>query len=248
MNSKPIHPLDIQKEGFRLERTFPRFTIGQRWEHAVLLLCFTVLLLTGLLQKYRTTQWSHNILSTPERLEMIQNIHHIAAILLTAEAIFHLGKAIYLLSKRRLSGNMLPSWKDISDALQMLRYLLFLSRKKPEFGKFSFEQKFTYWFLFFTIGIMITSGFIIWFPITFTRFLPGGIIPAAKLAHSTEAVAAGIFIVVWHFYHVLVERLNLSIFTGRLSEDEIKIYHTTEYRRLVERQTQVASPSEGDER
>jgi formate dehydrogenase gamma subunit len=217
----------------QIERTFQRFTLGQRWEHVLLLVSFSVLFLTGLPQKYRAAAWSQQILSTPERLETIQQIHHIAAILLTAEVIYHLGRAIYLLVRRRLPGDMLPTWQDVLDAWQMLKYLLFLSKKKPSFGKYNIEQKVTYWFLFFGIGIMTISGFIIWFPITVTRLLPGGIVPAAKLAHSTEAIVAGIFVVIWHVYHVHIERLNLSIFTGRLSEQEMRTFHSHEYMRLT---------------
>ncbi len=53
------------------------------------------------------------------------------------------------------------------------------------------------------------------------------------MAHSTEAVVAAIFIVVWHLYHVLVERLNLSMFTGRLTEKETREFHAEEYERLT---------------
>lgn len=216
-----------------IERVFQRFTLGQRWEHALLLLSFSVLLLTGLPQKYRAAAWSQQILATPERLETIQQIHHIAALMLTAEVIYHLGRAIYLLARRRLPGEMLPTWQDVLDALQMLKYLLFLSKKKPSYGKYNIEQKITYWFLFFGIGIMVVSGFIIWFPITTTRVFPGGVVPAAKLAHSTEAIVAAIFVVIWHVYHVHIERLNLSIFTGRLSEEEMRAFHSAEYERLT---------------
>jgi hypothetical protein len=66
-----------------------------------------------------------------------------------------------------------------------------------------------------------------------TRVLSGGVIPAAKLAHSTEAVVAGIFIVLWHFYHVHLQRLNLSIFNGSISEDDMKTYHALEYEQLM---------------
>lgn len=217
----------------QIERTFQRFTLGQRWEHVLLLVSFSVLLLTGLPQKYRAAAWSQQILSTPERLKTIQQIHHIAAIFLTAEVIYHLGRVIYLLVRRRLPGNMLPTWQDVLDAWQMIKYLLFISKEKPTFGKYNIEQKVTYWFLFFGIGIMIISGFIIWFPIAVTYVLPGGVVPAAKLAHSTEAIVAGIFVVIWHVYHVHIERLNLSIFTGRLSEQEMRTYHSDEYERLT---------------
>ena len=214
-------------------RTLPRFSVGQRWEHSILLISIVLLLLTGLPQKYRATTWSQQILTTPDRLYAIQNIHRIAAVVLTLLVLYHLGHTLYLLSKRHLSGNMLPSLQDIRDAFQMGRYLLFLTNRKPKFGKYNFEQKFTYWFLFFSIGIMVVSGFILWFPIAITRILPGEIIPSAKLAHSTEAIVTLVFIVIWHFYHVHLERLNLSIFTGWLNEKDARTYHPLEFERLT---------------
>ena len=217
----------------RTERTFQRFTRGQRWEHGLLLIAFTVLLLTGLPQKYRAAAWSQHILATPERVELLRTIHRAAAALLILEVVYHLGRAVWLMTRRRLSGAMLPTWQDVRDAAGMLRYLLYLSEAKPRFGKYNFEQKFTYWFLFFGIGILIVSGLFLWFPLFFTRFLPGGIIPAAKFAHSTEAIVAGGFVLLWHFYHVHVERLNLSMFTGRLSEEEMRQQHPLEHERLM---------------
>lgn len=219
--------------GMRIERTFQRFTMGQRWEHALLILSLLVLLLTGLPQKYRTTDWSQAILSTPDRVETIRQVHHIAAVVLTVEVVYHLGLAIYLMIRRRLPAAIFPTWRDVLDAGQMLRYLLFLSKKKPEFGKYNFEQKLTYWFVFFSVGIMVVTGFIIWFPIAATRFMPGGVVPAAKMAHSTEAIVITVFVIIFHFYHVHFERLNLSIFTGRLTENEMRTYHTEEYERLT---------------
>lgn len=217
----------------RIERSFQRFTISQRWEHTLLFLSFTILLLTGLPQRYRSAEWSQQILSTPGRLDLIQQIHHIAAIFLILEVIYHLVKAIIQLARRALPGDMLVSWQDFKDAGQMVRYLLFLSKEKPSFGKYNFEQKVTYWFLFFGIGIMVLTGLVIWFPEFITRFLPGGMVPAAKLAHSTEAIVSGIFILIWHFYHVHFERLNLSIFTGRINESDLKTYHALEHKRLT---------------
>ena len=226
----------------RTLRTFARFNLGQRWEHTILILSVLVLLLTGLPQKYRSTGWSQQILSTPERLETIQDVHHIAALVLAAEAIYHVGKAIVQLARRRLPGEMLPSLQDLRDAWRMILYLLFISKVKPQFGKYNFEQKLTYWFLFFSIGLLGISGFIQWFPEVFTRILPGGIVPAAKLAHSTEAIVTIIFVVIWHFYHVHIERLNLSIFTGWLNEEDMRSYHALEYNRMVASHTPEKTP------
>lgn len=226
------------------EKTYRRFDFGQRWEHMLLILSATTLLLTGLPQKYRDTSWSQYLLSTPDRLELIRQIHHIAAIILVIEALYHLGRAIYLMSRRKLPADMLPNWQDVIDAGHMLQYLLFIRKEKPKFGKYNFEQKVTYWFVFFGFGMMIVSGFIIWFPEFFTRFLPGGVVPASKLSHSTEAIVAAIFIIIWHVYHVHIERLNLSIFTGRLSEKEMREFHSKEFERLEQNSKEKVQPGE----
>ena len=66
--------------------------------------------------------------------------------------------------------------------------------------------------------------------------------PAAKLTHSTEAVVAAIFVIVWHVYHVHLERTNLSMFTGRVSEEEMRKFHEKEYERLTGQSAPKARP------
>jgi formate dehydrogenase subunit gamma len=224
------------------ERTFRRFALPQRLEHTVFFLSIVVLLLTGLPQKYRSATWSQDLLTTPERVHAIQQIHHIAAYVLILEVLFHLGNAIVLMARRKLPGDIFPTFQDLRDAWQMIRYLLFLRKDKPAFGKYNFEQKVTYWFLFFSIGIMVFTGIVLLFPIIVTRWLPGSIIPAAKLAHSTEAIVTIIFVVIWHFYHVHIERLNLSIFTGKLSEREMRKYHADEFEHLTGEKANSVEP------
>ena len=228
----------------RQERTFLRFALGQRWEHAILLLSGLTLLLTGLPQKYREFSLSKDLLSTPDQVYLIRTIHHVAAVILALEVLYPRGRIIVLMARRKLPGDLLPTGQDVRDAVQMFQYLLFLRKDKPKFGRYNFEQKVTYWFIFFGVAIMGISGLIIWFPIWFTYFLPGGVVPAAKLAHSTEAVVMAIFIVIWHIYHVHIERLNLSIFTGRLSEDEMRTYHEKEYERLTGQSSSSAQSGE----
>ena len=72
------------------EPYYQRFTLGQRWEHLLLIASFTILLLTGLPQKYRSAGWSQFILSTPERVTLVRNIHHVAAVVLILESVYHL--------------------------------------------------------------------------------------------------------------------------------------------------------------
>jgi len=233
MTSQPSTTTSSQDLSVRVVRTFPRFSVIQRWEHAVLLVSVAALLFTGLPQKYKTAAWSQTIISTPQRLETIQLIHHIAALVLTALVLYHLVKALSLIAQRRLPGDILPTFQDVKDAWAMLLYLVYVKKEKPAFGKYNFEQKVTYWFLFFSLAILGVSGYIMWFPEVITRILPGGVVPAAIMAHSTEAIVTAIFIVLWHFYHVHIERLNLSIFSGWLNEEDMRTYHSLEYKRLL---------------
>ncbi len=236
----------VLQDEVKTERLFKRFTLAQRWEHGLLILSFTVLLLTGLPQKYFSS-WGHFILTTPESVLLVRQIHHIGAIVLTLEVLYHLAHNILLLARRQLPSAIFPTWQDVSDAWQMIKYLLFISKEKPAFGKYNFEEKFTYWFLFVGIGIMVISGFILWFPLLWTRIFPGGIIPAAQLAHSSEAIAAAVFVVIWHFYHVHIQRLNLSIFTGRLNERDMREFHQNEYQRLINELGGQANPPDDGE-
>ena len=68
-----------------------------------------------------------------------------------------------------LPADMFVTWQDVRDAGQMVAYLLFLRKEKPPFGKYSFEEKITYWFMFFGVGIMVISGIILWFPEIITQ-------------------------------------------------------------------------------
>ena len=230
----------------RVERTFPRFTVGQRWEHWLLFFSVAALLLTGLPQKYRAAAWSLQILSTPSRFNMVRQIHHISAIVLILVVVYHLARNLYLLLRKQFPADIFPNTQDIRNVWQMIKYLLFLSKDKPLYEKYNFEQKFSYWFLFLTIGVMGITGLINWFPVQATRILPGAVIPAARLAHSTEAIVIAIFVLIWHVYHVHIERLNLSIFTGRLSEEEIRKHHTLEYQRLLEENNLSAQEEEAE--
>jgi hypothetical protein len=72
-----------------------------------------------------------------------------------------------------------------------------------------------------------------WFPTLTTRFLPGEAIPIARLAHSMEAVLALLSIAIWHIYHTALKEKNRSIFTGLMSENDMRENHPLEYERII---------------
>ncbi len=79
---------------------------------------------------------------------------------------------------------------------------------------------------------MAITGFMMWNPISTTKLLPGEAIPAAKVAHGFEAVLAVLAIILWHFYHVHLKHLNKSIFTGKMTREEMEHEHPAELAQL----------------
>ncbi len=149
---------------------------------------------------------------------------------------------------------MLPSRRDMQDAVQNLKYGLGLTSTPPQFDRFDYKQKFEYWGLVLGGMVMIASGLVLWFPTLWTRFLPGVVIPTAKVLHTNEAMLALLVVVVWHIYgaHLSPEVFPCdgSIFTGRISRARLRHEHYLEYLRLTEGETAepVASEAEGDSR
>jgi hypothetical protein len=86
---------------------------------------------------------------------------------------------------------------------------------------------------------MIITGFVMWFPVQSTQFMPGELIPAAKAAHGGEAVLALLVIVTWHFYGAHFSQHTMpfdkSIFTGKVSAKRMAEEHPVELERMTGR-------------
>lgn len=219
------------------EGQFVRFDLGQRIEHSLLMLSFSALVLTGLPQKLHGSPWASWLVLSLGGIDSVRLAHRVFAMLLVAESVYHLGYVVVGLWRRRLEPSMVPAWKDVRDAWQMLQYCLGLAHKEPAFGRFDYRQKFEYWGVVLGAAIMIVSGAILWLPTYATRFFPGEIVPAAKEAHSSEALLAFLVIVIWHLYGVHLSPLrfpgDLSIFTGRISQRRMAEEHGLEYARYL---------------
>ena len=209
-------------------RRYLRFRRPDRAEHIILLSTFTLLAITGLVQKFAEAGLSQAIISVLGGIETTRSIHHVAAVVLMLEAIFHLGTVSYKVFVRRTRLDMLPALADASRAWAAFLYNLGLRRHPPQEGRYTFAEKAEYFAVVWGTVLMAVTGFVMWNPISTTRFLPGQVIPAAKAAHGYEAILAALAIIIWHMYHVHVRRFNRSMFTGHLKEDEMLEEHPLE--------------------
>ncbi len=211
-----------------VQSTFTRFSRTQRWEHALLLISFSVLVITGIPQKYVPAPWAEFMIYIMGGIELVRVVHRISAIVMVLASAFHFIGLLYRMYVRRSSLSMLPVWKDFVDFLDALRWSLGLAKRPPRYPHFSFEEKVEYWAVVWGTVVMVITGFMLWNPISTTRLLPGEFIPAAKAAHGGEAVLAALAILVWHFYNVHLKTFNKSIFTGKMTRDEMEHEHAAE--------------------
>ncbi len=209
-------------------QTFRRFTLAHRLEHVLLLASFTTLAITGLPQKFADAGWAQAMIGLMGGIELTRQIHHIAAVVLMMETVYHLISVGYRLFVRRVRLTMLPTLRDAQDALEAFLYNLGLRKEEPQGGRYTFGEKAEYWAVVWGTVVMAITGFMMWNPIATTNFLPGQFIPAAKAAHGGEALLAVLAIIVWHMYHVHLRQFNKSMWIGTLTEHEMIEEHPLE--------------------
>jgi len=207
---------------------YVRFDVGRRLEHALLLLTFTTLAVTGLAQKFATSGIGGLVLRLLGGIELARQIHRLAAVALMVESIYHILTILYHVLVLRTPFSMLPVVEDFKHLIQDVLFALGRREHRARYGRYSYAEKVEYLAVVWGTVIMGITGFMMWNPIVTVRSLPGEAIPAAKAAHGGEAILAVLAILLWHFYHVHVRHLNKSMFTGRLTREEMLHEHPAE--------------------
>jgi formate dehydrogenase gamma subunit len=214
-----------------------RFSLKERIQHFILIFSFTTLGFTGLMQTFSAwfpIAWVINVLFGG--VDTLRVIHHLAAIVFIIQTVLHgFDILMYWFVKREI-GSMMPAWSDLMGLIGMLKYNLGLANSRPEFDRFSVEEKLEYWALWWGAIIMGLTGIFQWYPSLVTQILPGMVIPMARLVHMLEAILAVLAIAIWHSYHTMIKERNLSIFTGHMTQHEMEENHPLEYHRILKAQ------------
>ena len=111
------------------------------------------------------------------------------------------------------------------------------SRAEASLDRWTYWEKFDYWASFCGVGVIGTSGLVLWFPEFFTNFFPGWVVNVAIIIHSDGALLASAFIFTIHFFHTHLRPekfpMDTAIFIGRLTLDEMERDRPIEYERLT---------------
>ncbi len=237
----------------RFPRTGPtvrRFHWTRVAEHLLVTVTFTLLVVTGLPQKFSDSRWAESLILAMGGMETVRILHRIAGLVFATQAVLHVGVNVVGLLRGWMKPEMIPTRADFEGAVASVRHAVDPSVPAPKFGKYDHRQKFEYWGMLVGAGVMVGTGLLLYFPQWFASWLPGVLIPVAKVAHSNEAMMAFLVIVVWHFYcaHLAPEvfPVDTCIFTGKISKERMEEEHPlVEAEPCVDRLPEPVTSGEG---
>ena len=210
---------------------YERLTVNERIQHGLLAVSFTILVITGFALKYPDAWWVGIFFHTPAS-PMRGLLHRVAGVATVFLGIYHF---LYMISTKRGRSHMaalIPVFKDLLDAFKLIGYDLSISKERPKFGRYSYIEKIEYFGALWGTLVMTVTGFILWYPKTFSLFLPSWGVNVARIIHFYEAILASMTILVWHFYSVMFDPeiypMNWAKITGKISEEEMKLHHPLE--------------------
>ena len=224
-------------------RYFRRFTRTQRIGHVFLMISFLGLAITGMPLLFAGQPWAATLARMLGGFESAGYIHRLCAfvmiVLFVGHVIMVLGGA---LAQGRLMkvlwgpDSMVPQLQDGIDIYR--NFMWFIGRgPRPQFDRWTYWEKFDYWAVFWGMFIIGGSGLLLWFPVFFAKLLPGWMFNIAALVHGEEALLAVGFIFTFHFFngHLRPEKFPMDtvVFTGRISEHELKAERGMQYERMM---------------
>jgi cytochrome b subunit of formate dehydrogenase len=226
------------------KRQFVRFSRLQRILHICMIVSFMSLALTGLTLKFSYTKWAAVLSHLLGGFENAGYIHRTAAVVMFGVFVTHLVD-LYKQKKREHGtwralllgpGSMMLNRTDLREFVGTLKW--FVGRgERPAYGRWTYWEKFDYFAVFWGIAVIGSTGLTLWFPVFFTRFLPGWFLNVATIIHSDEALLATGFIFTVHFFntHLRPEKfpMDITVFTGRMPLEELERDKPREYEELV---------------
>lgn len=231
-----------------------RFNAVRILEHYLAILTFGTLAVTGLSQKFYTFELSQWIILNAGGINSVRLIHRYTGLIFATAVLVHVGIAFLGLVIRKWPASMVIYKKDFSDAIENLKYYFGISNHPALCDRYDYKQKFEYWGVVVGGFLMIGTGLTLWFPTFVARHLPGELIPAAKAAHTNEALLAFLVIIIWHIYNSVfspeVFPLDTSILVdGYISRERMVHEHPVELARIegVSLEEIISHHDEGDD-
>jgi formate dehydrogenase subunit gamma len=227
----------MNNESLIVDGKIRRFSTFRIIEHQLNMSVFIILIITGLSQKFYDYSLSHWVILNLGGIDSVRFIHRYTGVLFLLVTFAHIAIGSIGVIFRKWPASMVINKKDFTDAIENIRYYFGITDRPARCDRYDYKQKFEYWGVVVGGLLMIVTGLVLWFPTAVVKYLPGELIPAAKAAHTNEAMLAFLVIIVWHLYNAIfspeVFPLDTTIFTGKISVERMKHEHPLEYERLT---------------
>jgi cytochrome b subunit of formate dehydrogenase len=224
------------------QREFPRFDLQQRIQHGMMMVSFILCSLTGWALKTASTDPSSALAAMFGGIAGCGLIHRASAVVMLSSAGYHLLYVVVEIIRGRVDFQMVPKPSDLKLFWHNVLYMIGLRKEVPEFGRYTYFEKFDYWAVYWSMVVIGGSGIILWFPVQAAIIVPGWFIQIAHIAHGYEALLAALVIFIWHMYNV---HLRPGVFPmssvwldGKMDEEEMHRYHAAELRRILQKEHQ----------
>jgi len=220
-----------------------RFSTSQRITHVFVIISFLLLALTGMMLKFSAMPWAEYLASIFGGVHTAGVIHRIAAVATFGYFFYHIYSLVKEKRRRKTSwfnfifgkNSLMFNFHDVKEFFATLKWFFGLG-PRPNYGRWTYWEKFDYFAVFWGVTVIGLSGLIQWFPEYFTLVLPGWVINVAAIVHSDEALLAVGFIFTIHFFntHLRPEAFPMDkvIFTGIVPLEEYKTDRPREYEEL----------------
>ena len=220
-----------------------RFTKSQSITHVFVIISFLTLAFTGMLLKFAFMDWAKFLVQFLGGAYWAGIIHRIAAVVTFGYFSFHVYSLFKMKSEKQLSmkdfifgkNTLMFNAQDLKDFWATMKWFVGKG-PRPSYGKWTYWEKFDYMAVFWGVVVIGSTGLVLWFPVFFTRLLPGWLINVAEIIHSDEALLAVGFIFTIHFFntHLRPEAfpMDMVIFTGKVQIDEYKEDRPREFEEL----------------
>jgi formate dehydrogenase gamma subunit len=216
-----------------------RFTLGERFQHLLLFITFTLLAYTGFVLRFPDLFLFSWIAHSATNMGFRAMIHRIAGSIFIILCLYNLYYILFTARGREQLKAIFPVPDDLLQVINNVLCKLGLRKTKPNFDHYDYGEKAEYWALVWGGFVMIVTGMVLWFPNLFLKFIPKWFLDVFKSIHFYEALLASLAIIVWHFYFVFfspeVYPVNWGMLTGRITKKELEEKHPIEYERLKEK-------------
>jgi cytochrome b subunit of formate dehydrogenase len=220
-----------------------RFDTASRRLHLVVMVSFLGLAATGLPLLFSDAAWARVLMGLFGGFRGAGFLHRVFGAALLVAVTYHVGNVLWRAFVRGERGmfwgptSMVPQPSDFVQFGQQVRWFVGAGAA-PRFEHFTYWEKFDYWAVLWGTILMGAAGLVLWFPVAAAQVMPGWMFNVALFVHGAEAVLAIGFIFVVHFFngHLRPGKfpMDLVIFTGAVSEPELREERAAEHARLVQ--------------